>query len=288
MKVLCAGMTTLDLVAAINEQAETDSETRALWSAAIVGGPIGRGAITAARLGANTELVSMIGQGPFAELLRQTLKPEPMTQSFITDKDAVTSQHSLVTLCGAHRTIVWTPQPRGTKEYIDYAISKITADTILLTDCSDAPAHAAIAAAARMRGAKVIVDTGSFKEQADDVLAASDYIIAPEKHLTARFPGLAIHDTLHEMMRRFSPQAVAVTQGARGGAWIARDLTVQRYDAVPVNAIDTCGAGDVFHGAFAFALASGRPIPDAITLAAWAAAQKCTAFGNKGIQVPSS
>jgi len=47
-----------------------------------------------------------------------------------------------------------------------------------------------------------------------------------------------------------------------------------------VNAVDTLAAGDVFHGAFALALAEGQETTDAMRFAAAVSAIKCTRFGG--------
>ena len=72
---------------------------------------------------------------------------------------------------------------------------------------------------------------------------------------------------------------VAVTEGAAGIlAWI--DGAPRRFPAFRVNAVDSLGAGDVWHGAFALALAEGQPVPAAIRFASGAAALKCTRLGG--------
>jgi sulfofructose kinase len=80
---------------------------------------------------------------------------------------------------------------------------------------------------------------------------------------------------------------VAITRGARGVVWRdANDDTAARrvahLPAPAVDAVDTLGAGDVFHGALAVALAEGAPTPAAIRFASAAAAIKCTRFGGGG------
>jgi sulfofructose kinase len=72
---------------------------------------------------------------------------------------------------------------------------------------------------------------------------------------------------------------VAVTDGAKG-APVAPGAAVQHVPAFAVNAVDTLAAGDVFHGAFALALAEGRAEPEALRFASAAAAVKCTRFGG--------
>jgi sugar/nucleoside kinase (ribokinase family) len=76
-----------------------------------------------------------------------------------------------------------------------------------------------------------------------------------------------------------TPSFLAVTQGPRDVLW--RDGAALRKSPVfAVQAIDTLGAGDVFHGAFALALAEGRDVVAALRFAAAAAGLKCTRLGG--------
>ncbi len=73
---------------------------------------------------------------------------------------------------------------------------------------------------------------------------------------------------------QLSPGVVAVTLGERGSAFLV-DGQLHRVAAATVKARDTNGAGDVFHGAYAFALARGDRVLDAARFASAAAALKC-------------
>jgi len=75
-----------------------------------------------------------------------------------------------------------------------------------------------------------------------------------------------------------------VTLGADGARWVERGVDgVQHCAAPPVQAVDTTGAGDVFHAALALALAEQRPTAEAVAWACAAAAMKCErGFGTAG------
>jgi sulfofructose kinase len=76
---------------------------------------------------------------------------------------------------------------------------------------------------------------------------------------------------------------VGVTVGPRGYLWLAGE-TLHEAPGFRVDAIDTLGAGDVFHGAYALAIAEGQAVADAVRFANAAAAIKCTrASGRRGI-----
>ena len=79
---------------------------------------------------------------------------------------------------------------------------------------------------------------------------------------------------------QLGPKAAIITCGAEG-AYYADESGEGHVDAFPVEAVDTTGAGDVFHGAFAFALAQGWGLRDVIAFASAVSAIKCTKVGGR-------
>ena len=53
---------------------------------------------------------------------------------------------------------------------------------------------------------------------------------------------------------KLTPSFLAGTRGPRGTIWLDEHGTMQETPAFPVHTVDTLGAGDVFHGAFALAI----------------------------------
>jgi sulfofructose kinase len=81
--------------------------------------------------------------------------------------------------------------------------------------------------------------------------------------------------------RGLAPGRLAVTLGGDGFVWLDGD-TLRRVPAFDVRAVDTLGAGDVFHGALTLALAERRAWPEALTFAPAAAAVKCSRPSGRG------
>jgi sugar/nucleoside kinase (ribokinase family) len=77
----------------------------------------------------------------------------------------------------------------------------------------------------------------------------------------------------------------AVTQGPRGGVFTTgkEHERLQRWEAVPVAGVDSCGAGDTFHGAYAWAVARGLSPAECFAAASWSAGLKVSRLGNEGI-----
>jgi sulfofructose kinase len=84
-------------------------------------------------------------------------------------------------------------------------------------------------------------------------------------------------------LTRFRGRVAAVTRGRTGVSW-HEGGTPNRRPAYAIDVVDTTGAGDVFHGAYAFAIGGGLAVADAMSFASAAAALKCTrANGRAGI-----
>ena len=81
------------------------------------------------------------------------------------------------------------------------------------------------------------------------------------------------------LIARVAPGFLAATNGPDGVLWLENGRP-RRLAAFPIEAVDTLGAGDTFHGAFALALAEGCDLNRAMRFAAAAAALKCTRFGG--------
>src|SRR5262249_56685635 len=73
---------------------------------------------------------------------------------------------------------------------------------------------------------------------------------------------------------------LAATRGPRGTVWLDEHGELQETPAFPVHTVDTLGAGDVFHGAFALAVTEKQELRQALRFASAAAALKCTRFGG--------
>jgi sulfofructose kinase len=81
-------------------------------------------------------------------------------------------------------------------------------------------------------------------------------------------------------LARTHPGHVGATCGAAGYTWV-QGGEVHHVGAPAVEVVDTLAAGDVFHGAFALALAESQPVEAAARFACHAASLKCTRFGGR-------
>jgi sulfofructose kinase len=136
-----------------------------------------------------------------------------------------------------------------------------------------------ICGTARERNIPVVLDVDKpDTDPADPLFALASHAIFSAEALRATTAICDLAAAL-EQARTFCRGFVAATDGAAGAVW-HDGSAVQRQAAFEIAAVDTLAAGDVFHGAFALALAEGRDEREGLRFASAAAALKCTRFGG--------
>jgi sugar/nucleoside kinase (ribokinase family) len=278
------GMATVDYLYVLDDHPQANSVTLALEHQMAVGGPAGRSAIAATRLGAATKLLAACGTGVNAQVLRAGLDAEGVDCTWVAYDQP--SQHSAVILAreAGTRTIVWLPQPMADARMIEQLPEFLEGVDVALLDSTDGTLAAAALDECEKRGVTTVIDTGSGRPWTRRLLGRVDHVIAPEKYVLKE-TGYAAETAAVALWGDSCRVVFGVTQGRRGGLFTTgkEPECLERWEAAPVTAVDSCGAGDTFHGAYAWALAKGLSPAECFDTAAWAAGLKVSQLGNKGI-----
>lgn len=120
----------------------------------------------------------------------------------------------------------------------------------------------------------IIMDGGSWKEWSPDFLRLADIPIVSEVFCASGPHGFA------ELCTDLGISRWAMTRGSRGVIWRDGD-NAGEIPALPVQAIDTLGAGDIFHGAFCYSFAETGSFVDALAAANRVAATSCESAGTR-------
>jgi sugar/nucleoside kinase (ribokinase family) len=129
---------------------------------------------------------------------------------------------------------------------------------------------------------KVIYDCERWREGIEDIMGTADYFIPSSEFLEAK--ELVFHNlTFYEKIIKLS-QLVAgtlvVTRGEKGAYYIF-DKALYHVPIPQVRAVDTVGAGDNFHAAFALALIRGFDLPQMVKLSVAVASLSCRDYGGR-------
>jgi ribokinase len=278
------GYTALDYLGVVPHFPRENHKLEMLRFAIQGGGPAATAAVTMKRLGLSVGLVAKVGGDLFGRRMLDELIAEGVDVSAVVEEPDAESQFAFIMVDErtADRTILWT---RGNLTGLgpdEIDLETITASRGLLVDSLEPAAAEAAARAANEHGIPVVIDAGTLREGVSGILPFCDYIVASEVFAGQIAPGKGV-DAALEAILACGPKGAVVTLGERGCA--AHDGG-RRID-VPgfaVETVDTTGAGDVFHGAFLFAVLQGWDLHRACVFSNAVAALKCRELGGrKGI-----
>jgi len=274
-------MAVLDEVFRVERVPAANSKTRADAFASVVGGCAANAAVAIARLGGMAELAAALGErgrDDVGERVLAALAREGVRCSGIVRVAGATSTISSILVdASGDRMIATHCDERLFAAVVEDPHALVASVDAVLADNWLPDLVVPICAAARERGLPVIVDGDGPMGETDALVWLATHIVFSADALRAT-AGRADLDGALAHMSAHARGFLAVTDGANDIQWW-RDGP-QRLPVFAVEAVDTLAAGDVFHGAFALALAEGRHGVDALRFAAAAAALKCTRFGG--------
>lgn len=273
------GLATVDIIYGV-ERVPAENEKSVAWRQEVwCGGPAANAAIAYAFLGGTASLVSAVGTHPLASVIRHEVERFRIALQDIAPSSTEMPPVSSVlvnrttgarTVISGHATRVQVPA-----EAVDLRV--LAGAALLLVDGHQIASGIRAAARARALGIPVVFDGGSWKDRADELLAHVQYAICSEHF---RPPDVTTTGDVIPYLLDRGPEAVAITRGANPIRWATHGGQGE-ISPPGVSAVDTTGAGDVFHGAFCQQLASGTPFVDALTFAAGVAAYSCRFQGTR-------
>lgn len=279
-RILCVGMPVRDLLFRIDAVPMRGQKIRASHFEELSGGNAPNAAVAISRLGGRVLLCGPMGDEPGAfHILEPWHKEDIDTSAIVPIPGAVTPISSIMIDGAGERTIVTHRDPALWQIVLPPTDQLLDGIDAVLTENRCSSFVAGLCADAQRRGIPVVLD-------ADRVMALDDPILGRASHVIFSADALRTSTKIDDLGAALSelaaqtPAYLAVTSGAEGTLWRASDGTIHHLPAFAVAPVDTLGAGDVFHGAFALAIAEGMGELEALRFGAAAAALKCTRHGG--------
>jgi sulfofructose kinase len=247
------------------------------------GGQVASAMVTCAKLGMKTKYIGTMGDDQRGRVQMQSLWGSGINLDDIEVRENCPNQtaYILIDRSTGERTVLWRRD--DCLRLSDSAISeeKIACARMLHIDGHDTAAVSKAAAIARRHSIPVSVDVDTIYHGFDQVLPNIDYLVA-----SSEFPVQWTNEpdpfkALETIQEEYGMRVAAMTLGAHGA--LARvDGAFVYSPAFVVNCVDTTGAGDVFHGAFCYAVLQNMSMPDILEFSNAMAALNCTALGARG------
>jgi sulfofructose kinase len=243
-------------------------------------------AATIARLGGNVELWARIGDDPngnsfLHDLSRETVRIERIRRI----PGARTAFSTILVDSAGERLVVPYTDPSLDPDPSWLPLHEVASAAAILVDMRWPEGAKALLAEARRHDVPTILDADvAPPEMLRELIELADHVLFSEPALLSLATSGSSREALREVAAELEAQVVGVTLGAAGALiWKreAAESTVYEVPSVPIRAVDTLNAGDVWHGTYVHGLVNNWGLLQTVRLANIAAAMKCEHFGGR-------
>lgn len=275
--VVVVGSVNMDVVVRVPSLPGSGETVVGGRSALTPGGKGANQAVAAARLGARVWMVGLTGDDAFGLESRRDLEANRVDTSTLATSSSPTGVAAVI-VDEAGENLIGVASGANhelTGEIVAERLAQVPVQDAVLLSNLEIP-DAAVAAAASVateRGWRFVLNPAPFSPVDPSILGRCDVLI-PNEH-EARSLG-SVKDILSH-----GPAALVVTRGVKGVDVFRSGAPRRHQRPLPVEVVDTTGAGDAFSGALAWALAEGRDLEEAVRFATAAGGLACRALGAR-------
>ncbi|MBW2609028.1 MAG: sugar kinase [Deltaproteobacteria bacterium] len=285
IQVVGLGQACVDYLGRIPSYPKEDDKAELMDLHIQCGGPASTALVTLSRLGIPTSFMGSISDDSFGLEILKGLKEEKVDTTFLKITPGYTSQFAFIAITEAsgNRNIFWR---RGSAPFLkpgDVDLGPFQKADILHLDNLMTDSATEAARQAKDMGIKVVLDGGTMRKGSRELISLVDVLIASEGFAK---PLTGLGDSPEASLKalsQFCPGDVIITLGSKGSVGYCNGNMVKQK-AFPVKAVDTTGAGDVYHGAYIYGLLQGWDMLECMRFASATSAMKCREIGaRKGI-----
>jgi sulfofructose kinase len=275
--VLCVGHACYDIVLRVGAHPQPDEKVSAAELVLCGGGPAANAAVAISRLGGRALLLAYLGEDLFGALHLEELVSEGVGSTLIVRGSFPTPLAVVLVKPQGSRTVInysgGTPKLEKVPDPFSFGRPRV-----ILLDGHEPIVSMEVVKKAKEFSIPTVLDAGSLHPGTELLAPRVQYVVASWAYARAK---TTTEDPLEalEALATLYP-CVVITRGEEGLLW-AREGKRGKEEAFPVHCVDSTGAGDAFHGAFALGLAQGMPWEELLRFASAAGALACTKLGAR-------
>lgn len=275
--VLCVGATSFDLTFLVDQHPNTNEKAVAKNLLSCGGGPAANAAVCVANLGLKSALAGYLGNDPYGELHLQELKQVGVITDYISKGNFPTPVSAVIVKPNGNRALVNYKENKSVlkKDSINFSNCR---PKVILFDGHEPEISSEIIKWAKDQNIITLLDAGSLHEGTKFLMDKVDYLASSEKFALQVTKKTNPQEMLSSLSQ-INSQTV-ITFGEKGLLWKmgSREGELAAFN---VDVIDTTGAGDAFHGAFAYCLAKEFNWHKTLEYSNAVAALCCTKMGAR-------
>ena len=280
-EVVGMGLNSVDFLNLVPQFPALNSKTEILQFSKQGGGQVATAMVALTRWGIRTKYIGKVGDDELGSFSINSLRQDGVDISSVTIEPNTTSQLAMIIVdrASGERTILWNRDKRLMYREGELQREEVCSGKILHLDGHDIRAAIQCAQWAKGEGIITVIDVDKIEPLTSELIKKIDFVITSSNFPTL-FTGISDREKALIEMQRQTPGFLCATLGREGAVALA-DGNILRVKGFKVDAVDTTGAGDVFHAGFIYGLLQNWDIMEILRFANAVAALKCRDLGGR-------
>jgi sulfofructose kinase len=275
------GVCPIDYLCILKSYPQLDDKIETLQSDVQGGGPVPTAMATLSKLGKRTAFMGRVGNDPEGQFVKKELEEEGVNTDYLIIDPQMKTPKAFIWIdkkTGKRTVVLDQPELKKTRSSELDFLNRIETK-YLHVDARNVDINIYLAKWAKKIGAEVVLDMGSLRGDFTRVLPLVDHLVVSHRFASG-YTGSTDPTGACEKLLSEGFKAVVITLGEEGAVGATGD-EVFHVPGYKVKAVDTTGAGDVFHGAFIYGLLENWDLEKIIQFSNACAALKCTKLGGR-------
>ena len=282
--VVGMGLNSVDFLSVVPEFPAPNSKMKMLRFSKQGGGQVATAMVALSRWGVKTKYIGKVGEDDLGQFSLNSIRQEGVDVSSVTIEPNATNQFAMIIVDGSSgdRTILWNRDGRLMYREGELLKEEVCSGKLLHLDGHDIHAALQCARWAKEEEIPTVIHLDKVEPLTSELVKDIDFIITSSRFPTL-FTGIPDREKALLELQKHTPGFLCATLGHEG-AMVLVDGRIIHAEGFKVKAVDTTGAGDVFHGGFIYGLLQNWELEEILKFANAVAALKCQALGGrKGI-----
>ena len=278
------GLNSVDFLCVVSEFPTLNSKMKIQRHSRQGGGQVATAMVALSRWGMKTKYIGKIGGDEWGRFSLDSLREEGVDVSSVMMEPHVSNQYAFIIVDGVsgERTILWNRDEGLMYRKGELSRKEVCSGKLLHLDGHDIRAAIQSARWAKEEGIPTVVDIDKVEPLTPELIQEIDFAITSSR-FPSLFTGISDREKALIELQRHTHGFVCATLGHEGAIALVEGR-VLRVKGLPVRAVDTTGAGDVFHGGFIFGLLQNWEVEEILRFSNAVASLKCLDLGGrKGI-----
>jgi sugar/nucleoside kinase (ribokinase family) len=278
------GLNSVDFLSVVPEFPAPNSKMKMLQFSKQGGGQVATAMVALGRWGVKTKYIGKVGEDDLGQFSLNSIRQEGVDVSSVTIEPNATNQFSMIIVDGpsGDRTILWNRDERLMYREGELRKEEVCSGKLLHLDGHDIHAALRCARWANEEGIPTVIDLDKVEPLTSELIKEIDFVITSSR-FPALYTGISDREKALFELQKHTPGFLCATLGHEGAVAMVKGEFIYS-EGFRVKAVDTTGAGDVFHGGFIYGLLKNWEVAEILSFANAVAALKCQDLGGrKGI-----